>query len=549
MLKEYIVSLKEGVDYDAFWHEIETDGSGSTYVPDRSVGIINERPLSLRSCHYALTDEEANKLRNDDRVFSVEIPPDQRDDIKISPYVSQTGVYSKLPNTPATNWINWGLFRQSSKINNTTNTTGTLTYDYDVDGTGVDFVIQDSGLQCDHPDFFDANGVTRVQKINWWTASGQSGPPPWTPNAGDQGMPAGFYSDTYGHGTHCAGIAAGKTYGRAKNSRIYVMKVAGLGGTGGVSSIYAFDLITGWHNNKPIDPVTGYRRPTVVNMSWGYINFFPSNMVGGNYRGTNWVGSSMKPQYGMIGNFQGQIGGYWGTRVDSVDVDVQECLSAGVVLVGAAGNYYQTLDVPGGPDYDNYYQLNNGLLRYYMRGGSPTSVTNVICVGAVDVAYKNGLEQKVNFSDSGPRVDVYAPGTQIVSTLSNTYDPGFADPPYGVNDYPNNTNFNIANVSGTSMASPNVAGIVAQLLQIYPGETPAQIRQRVIDLSTPSMMYSTGQSTDYAVANSLHGSSNRYAYFPYNTSPPSPPPPPPPPGSDNFIASGAIEMLNTTINT
>jgi len=72
--KEYIVSLNPGVDYDAFWTEIETNGSGSTYIPDRAVRIINERPLSQRSCHYVLTDAEATLLKNDSRVASVVIP-------------------------------------------------------------------------------------------------------------------------------------------------------------------------------------------------------------------------------------------------------------------------------------------------------------------------------------------------------------------------------------------------------------------------------------------------------------------------------------------
>jgi subtilisin family serine protease len=543
MLKEYIVSLNKDIDYDSFWNEIETNGSGSTYVPTRSVDIINERPSSLRACHYALTDEEAEKLRNDPRVYAVEIPPSQRDDVTITPFTSQTGIYSKIAGTPNSNWINWGLFRQASRINNTNNITGTLTYDYSVDGTGVDFVIQDSGLQCDHPDFEDADGVTRVQKINWWTAAGNSGPPPWTPN-GEMGMPAGFYTDTYGHGTHCAGIAVGKTYGRAKNSKIYVMKVNGLGGTGGISDIYVFDLITGWHNNKPVDPVTGYKRPTVVNMSWGYVSSFTS-IAGGNYRGTSWVGFLKQPQYGMIGS-----NNRYGTPISVIEVDVQECLAAGVVLVGAAGNYFQTGDTPTGPDYNNYFIRSGSSTRYYyMRGSTPTAVPNVICVGAVDVNYSSGLERKVGFSDSGPRVDVYSPGVEIVSTISTVYNSGFAQYPSGVNNYPNNPSFKIANVSGTSMAAPNVAGIAAQLLQVYPGETPAQIRQRVIDLATPNMLFSTGSSTDYAVANSLHGSPNRYAYYQVTSPPPPPPPPPTPPGENNLIANGAIRLDNVTITT
>lgn len=530
MRKEYIVSLNQDVDYDKFWHDMETDGICTNHIPIRSVDIINERPLSLRSCHYELSDEEAKNLRDDPRVYSVEIPPSQRNDIEIKTTTSQNGTYSKATGTPATNWTNWGLPRLSSRTNNTPNSTGSFKYDYDIDGTGVDFVIQDSGLQCDHPDFFDNSGVSRVQKINWWTASGQGGNPPWYPDTSDHGMPAGFYTDTFGHGTHCTGIVAGKTYGRAKNARIYVMKVAGLGGTGGLDPIYVFDLITAWHNNKPIDPVTGYKRPTVVNMSWGYQATFDS-IRNGTYRGTFWVGTNKQPQYGMVGNT-------FGVRVGSVDTDVQQCLSAGVVLVGSAGNNYQTIASPGGLDYNNVFSKTTGYSYNYMRGSSPPAAPGVINVGSVDITYaSNGKEQKAGYSDSGPRVDIYAPGTQVVSTISNTYNSGFATPPYGVNNYPYNSSFKIANVSGTSMASPNVAGIVAQLLQMYPGETPAQIRQRLIDLSTTNVLYDTGSTTDYTVLNSLHGSPNRYAYFPYVATP------------SYFIATGAITMDNITINT
>jgi len=109
----YNVALKEGVDYNAFWIEIETDGSGSVYIPERGVDIINERPTSLRQCWYDLTDAEAEHLRNDSRVYCVEIPPEFRTDIEIALSSSQTGLYYKSPGTnPANNLgINWGLFR------------------------------------------------------------------------------------------------------------------------------------------------------------------------------------------------------------------------------------------------------------------------------------------------------------------------------------------------------------------------------------------------------------------------------------------------------
>jgi subtilisin family serine protease len=444
-----------------------------------------------------LTDTEAEKLRDDSRVYCVEIPPEFRTDIEIAPSASQTGLYYKSPGTnPANNLgINWGLFRLNSTTMNTTGSSGTLTYNYPLDGTGVDFVVQDSGCQVDHPEFTDAAGVTRVQQIDWYTASGIAGT-----------MPANFYTDYDGHGTHCCGIAAGKTYGRAKNARIYVMTVSGLNvaPTNGISVTDVFDCIKGWHNNKTVDPALGYKRPTVVNMSWSYINTF-SSINGGVYRGTPWVGSTKQAAYGMIGNASLQFG----IRVDRVDVDVAELLAAGVVLVGAAGNYYQTLDVLGGPDYDNYFNQTS-TPRYYMRGGSPASAVGVICVGNVSTI-ADTPEEKSEDSESGPRVDVWAPGTNIVSTCSTTNTKG------ATTAYPFNSNYKIMSISGTSMASPQVAGLAAQLLQVYPTATPAQIRQKVIDTSTANMLYTTGLSTDYSDTRSLHGGPNRYAYQAFNT--------------------------------
>jgi hypothetical protein len=375
---------------------------------------------------------------------------------------------------------------------NTPGASGTLTYNYPLDGTGVDFVVQDSGCQVDHPEFQDAAGVTRVQQIDWFSASGIAGT-----------MPANFYTDYDGHGTHCCGIAAGKTYGRAKNARIYVMTVDGLNvaPTNGISTTNVFDCIKGWHNNKTVDPALGYKRPTVVNMSWSYITTF-SSINGGVYRGTPWSGSTKQSTFGMIGNASNRFG----VRVDSVDVDVAELLAAGVVLVGAAGNYYQTLDVLGGLDYDNYFNQTS-TPRYYMRGASPTSAVGVICVGNVSTI-ADTPDEKSGSSESGPRVDIWAPGTNIVSAMPNTNAFGCTA------QYPSNTSFLIGSISGTSMAAPQIAGLCAQLLQAYPGYTPSQIRAKVIADSTLNVLYSTGSSTDYANPYSLHGGPNRYAYQP-----------------------------------
>jgi subtilisin family serine protease len=91
-------------------------------------------------------------------------------------------------------------------------------------------------------------------------------------------------------------------------------------------------------------------------------------------------------------------------------------------------------------------------------------------------------------------------------------------------------------ISGTSMASPNVAGLAAQLLQVYPTATPAQIRAKVIAMSTPNMLYDTGSQTDYSNSEILHGGPNRFAYQAFNT-------------ASGGNTSGPVVASNTSLRT
>jgi subtilisin family serine protease len=499
--REYIVSLVAGIDYDRFWDQMESNTFGTVPIPDRIVDIVNERPGSLRSCHYSLTDAEADELRRDARVYSVEIPPDQRSDIQLQPKILQESNFTKT-NSDSGSFVNWGLRRciEQSNIYGT----GTLVsgpYRYTLDGTGVDVVVSDSGLQIDHPEFTSSNGISRVVQIDWYQASGLSGTQ--SPN---------FYRDFDGHGTHCAGIATGKTYGWAKGAAVYSMKVNGLEGSGdagtGISVTDCFDTIKLWHQNKPIDPITGSKRPTIVTMSWGYVSSF-SNITGGVYRGTPWSGTLPRTDYGMIGS-----GGYYGTRVGSVDVDIQEMISAGIVVVVAAGNYYQKIDVTGGLDYDNYFTSSLFGTRYYNRGSSPYS-TDALIVGAIDSTVFNATtEYKSVFSESGPGVDIYAPGSNIMSSTSNTNKWGSGSQTYYLNP-----SFKQTNISGTSMACPQVAGLGALFMQINPHATPAQLKSWLLSQSK-SVIYSTGLDNDYTNSRSIKGGTNRFMFNLFNAANP-----------------------------
>ena len=501
--KEYIVSLNKGVDYEAFNQEmIASTGAGD--IPSRSVEVANARPGSQRNTHYSLTDDEAETLALDSRVYAVELRPDLRDDLVMTRFATQTGDFSKTTLSRG-NFINWGLLRANNFQNTYADASAPGGYNYTLDGSGVDIVIQDSGIQADHPDFYGYDGTSRVQQIDWFTASGLTGT-----------QSANHYRDYDGHGTHVAGIAAGLTYGWAKASKIYALKVAGLEGSGdsgtGISVTDCFDVIKEWHNAKPNDPYTGKPRPTIVNMSWGYGSYF-SNISGGSYRGTTWTGSARDTAKGMVGRFDG-VGYRYGVRIATVDVDIEEMIDAGIHVCIAAGNTSQKIDIPTGLDYDNYFtKTGSGATTfYYNRGGSPNS-QNAHMVGNIDsVIHADGLEQKASSSETGPGVSVYAPGTNIMSTTSTINKWGANDGPYPVN-----ANYLITNISGTSMAAPQIAGILALYMQINPEATPEQALNYINSNAQPSKLYDTVSSADYTESRSLLGGNNRFVYNKFNS--------------------------------
>ncbi|HHZ15426.1 MAG TPA: S8 family serine peptidase [Candidatus Cloacimonetes bacterium] len=85
------------------------------------------------------------------------------------------------------------------------------------------------------------------------------------------------------------------------------------------------------------------------------------------------------------------------------------------------------------------------------------------CVQALCVASTGQGDVKSNFSDYGAPIDICAPGEGILSTiiLNNGYEA----------------------LSGTSMASPNVAGVAALVKSMNPDLEPMQLMQRLMNTS------------------------------------------------------------------
>ena len=114
--------------------------------------------------------------------------------------------------------------------------------------------------------------------------------------------------------------------------------------------------------------------------------------------------------YGL--NMSGPVAPY---RNTAMDADIQDAINEGIIFVGSAGNSSTRIDNELGDDYNNYF-IDNGLPIFYHRGSSPGASSNVICVGEAASASN---ETKSQISNSGPRVDLYAPGQNIISAVYN----------------------------------------------------------------------------------------------------------------------------------
>lgn len=78
---------------------------------------------------------------------------------------------------------------------------------------------------------------------------------------------------------------------------------------------------------------------------------------------------------------------------------------------------------------------------------------------ALTVAASSRTDARASFSNFGSCVDLFAPGVDITSTWLN-----------------GTTN----TISGTSMASPHVAGVAALVLQQSPGASPAEVTSTIL---------------------------------------------------------------------
>ena len=485
-MKEYIVVVKPGEDLTTLDSEMSAN-TGSGAVPNRAVECSDACPHDTRMTHWKLTDEEAKTLEGDARILAVELPYEDMPYIERKPSAWQSGTFNK---TDTNDGVNWGLSRCSSQINNFEGNTSIFdNYKYAMTGEGVDFVVFDTGIEVNHPEFQDASGGLRVMQLDWF--ANHSGVT--NPYAAQGPLGAGFYTDEDGHGTHVAGIAAGKTYGWAKNAHIYSIKMLSSGGPDSISDTLGIDLIRFWHENK------GNNRPTIVNMSYAYsyvIDGWEGAAAGDT--GQHWDTFTNQMDVWNFGqanfasaqevNIETDI--EWGAswrpsyRSAAVDAKLDQLVAAGVHVTIAGNNNYEVqynYEDDANDNYNDFFSrpsYNGGQAIYYHRGSSPRASTvkgAEMVVTNIGVALENNKEVLASSSACGEAMDINAPGTNITSACSTINTMGAS-----AADYPADPNYKIANISGTSMAAPQVCGVACLYLQADPTLTPAELKAKIL---------------------------------------------------------------------
>jgi hypothetical protein len=514
MLKEWIVTLHRKEDLESFYEDMETEG-GNLFIPNRAVEVANRRPIS-RNTHYMLTHEEAQMLKADDRVWDVELAELIEITTKPSGYTITNGSFDKQWSADV-NDKNWGLLRQSESSNRTNwgdDGTSTITSNLTITASGknVDVVIFDGHIDPAHPEFAvnpDGSGGSRVVQYNWLQNNVGSGTGTYVYSPYVDGGNAQRTSDN-NHGCHVAGTVAGNTQGWARDANIYNINIYGTNqnnGVAGFSSSTYWDYVRIWHINKPVNAATGRKNPTITNHSYGSsITLGEDNF--GNATAVTYRGVVFDPGRNLtleelrtLGFYANDINPTVPYYFTARNADIQDAINDGIIVVAAAGNDYWKIVNSSDLDYNNTFEATyfgtNYTWTLHRGTGSGAGYAPVITVGAVS---NNRLENKATFSNCGSQVDVFAAGEAIQSSLHS-----------GASNDPRNVSYQLGKYQGTSMASPQVAGILALLAESWPSMTQTEAQAWLINNANATQMQDTGTVGDPMDTSSLQGAANLFA--------------------------------------
>ncbi|GAW26197.1 putative cuticle-degrading protease [Rosellinia necatrix] len=340
---KYIVKLYDNAATESLQRTMTTTAAEADHVYDVP---------GFKGFASALTEAEIEELQNHPDVEFIE----QDSIVSINAFVTQSS-------------STWGLARISHRSRTATG----YVYD-DTAGAGTCSYIVDTGIYTAHAEF--------------------EGRATFLANYADSSN-----TDGNGHGTHVAGTVGSKTYGVAKKTSLFAVKVLDSSGSGTTSGVVAG------------------------------MNFVTSDSA------------TRSCPSGAVANMS--LGGASSTAINSA---ARAMISAGVFLAVAAGN--SNTDAAS---------------------TSPAGEAQVCTVGATTSA-----DARASFSNYGTVVDVFAPGQDVLSTWNNG----------GTNT-----------ISGTSMASPHVAGLGAYLLAAEGARAPQALCAYIASIGTSGALSGVPSST------------------------------------------------------
>ena len=571
--QEFTVCVKNESDWTEIHNYIINENEIDN-IPNRKISCTSDMNFSPKRAVYSMSVNEANILRNHSKVEWVEqssmynpVVLEQRkydeefdrhtniDRFKINcRNLRPDRLFGSNPGSTL-DFTQWGVYRHQSTTNNFgTSTTVNADSQYSLTGKNVDIVIMDTGVRWDHPEFlksgvssFSTKADTRVRDILIhgaeeyginWTAQGLTAP--GSGSLSNYTVANVLESSTFGgswHGSHVAGTAAGNQFSVAFEANIWSIACVDRSDVGWSEPSDGFDYIKVWHKNKPINPETGLRNPTVVNCSWGHRQFFRHDLsYNVTFRGSSYTNTQVDADPTNVpavyylkanGIYYREFTTKRTTGQTEADELVNDSDCQNVVLVCAMGNSEGKNEVKNGTDYDNeftsgtfyYGSLPNGYDPYYTRSGTPAITREgeedaAIKVGSLDSNRQSGSQERNSgFSNKGPNLDVWAAGTMVLSPLNS----GYSDP--------RNSSYYNQYLNGTSMATPNVSGVIALHLESTPTATRKNVREWLLSEGSRTLSssdyydpYTSNGANDtnyWGDEQSLKSSPRRILYNPY----------------------------------